>query len=135
MDKEFKLVRRYQYASETLIFQSKLESEGIQVFSRDINTINSNPLWSNAIGGVKLFVRTEDYEKANTILLEISKFSLDENNELLQCPKCGTQEIEMVTSIKDGKKILAFILLLLIAMMPLCSKHKYKCSKCRFEFN
>lgn len=135
MDKSFKLVKRYQYASEALIFQGKLESEGIQVFSRDINTVNSNPLWSNAIGGVKLFVRTEDYEKANEVLSEISKFSLDENDKLLKCPKCGAEEIEMVTSIKDVRTILAFMLLLLIAMMPIYSKHKYKCSKCRFEFN
>lgn len=135
MDKRFKLVRRYQYSSEALIFQGKLKSEGIQVFLRDSNTVNSNPLWSNAIGGVKLFVLNEDYERADRILSEISKFSLDENDKLLKCPKCGAKETEMVTSIKDVKTVLAFIILLLIAMMPVYSKHKYKCSKCRFEFN
>ncbi|ABQ03847.1 putative signal transducing protein [Flavobacterium johnsoniae] len=135
MDKSFKLVRRFQYPSEALIFQGKLESEGIQVFSRDINTINSNPLLSNAIGGVKLFVKAEDYERANKVLSEISKFSLDENNKLLKCPNCDAEEIEMVTSIKDIKTIVAFVLLLYFAMMPLYSKHKYKCSNCNFEFN
>ncbi|GAA3760190.1 DUF2007 domain-containing protein [Flavobacterium ginsengiterrae] len=136
MDQDFKLIRRYQYSSEALIFQGKLESEGIQVFARDINTINSNPLLSNAIGGVKLFVKAEDYEKASKVLSEeISKFSLDENNNLIKCPKCGAEEIEMVTSIKDVKRLFAFILLLYFAMMPLKSKHKYKCSKCSFEFN
>lgn len=118
MAADFKLVKRYQYSSEALIFQGKLESEGIEVFSRDINTINSNPLWSNAIGGVKLFVRAEDYEKANKVLSEVSQFSLDEDHKLLKCPKCGAEETEMVTSIKDVKTMLAFILLLLLAMMP-----------------
>lgn len=135
MDENFKLVRSYQYSSEAQIFCGKLESEGVEVYLRDINTVDSNPIWSNAVGGVKLFVKSEDLEKANRILSEISQFSVNEHNELIKCPNCGAEEIEMVTSIKDTKSLLAFVFSLLFVLMPFYSKHRYKCNKCKFEFN
>ena len=135
MDENFKLVRSYQYSSEAQIFCGKLESEGVEVYLRDINTVDSNPIWSNAVGGVKIFVKSDDLEKANKILSDISQFSVNENNELIKCPNCGAEEIEMVTSIKDIKTLLAFIFSLLFVLIPFYSKHRYKCNKCKFEFN
>lgn len=135
MDENFKLVRSYQYSSEAQIFCGKLESEGVEVYVRDMNTVDSNPIWSNAVGGVKLYVKSEDLEKANKILSSISQFSVDEHNELIKCPNCGAEEIEMVTSIKDIKTLLAFIFSLLFVLIPFYSKHRYKCNKCKFEFN
>lgn len=135
MDENFKLVRSYQYSSEAQIFCGKLESEGVEVYLRDINTVDSNPIWSNAVGGVKLYVKSENFEKANRILSEISQFSVNEHNELIKCPNCSAEEIEMVTSIKDTKSLLAFVFSLLFVLMPFYSKHRYKCNKCKFEFN
>ncbi len=135
MEENFKLVRSFQYTSEAQIFSGKLESEGVEVYLRDNNTVDSNPIWSNAVGGVKLFVKSEDFDKANIILSDISQFSFDENNKLLKCPNCGAEEVEMVTSIKDLKTLLAFIFSLLFILMPFYSRHRYKCNKCKFEFN
>lgn len=135
MEDDFKLVRSYQYSYEAQVFCSKLESEGVDVYLRDINTVDSNPIWSNAVGGVKLFVKSQDFEKANKILSEISPYSLNENNELIKCPRCGAEEIEMVTSIKDLKTLLAFVLSLLFVLIPIYSKYRYKCNKCKFEFD
>ncbi|MBF4517176.1 DUF2007 domain-containing protein [Flavobacterium sp. ANB] len=135
MEENFRLVRSYQYSTEAQIFSSKLESEGIKVYLRDTNTVDSNPIWSNAVGGVKLFVENQDFEKANKILSEISQYSFDENNNLIQCPNCGAQEAEMVTSIKDLKTLFAFVFSLLFVLMPFYSRYRYKCNKCKFEFN
>jgi DNA-directed RNA polymerase subunit RPC12/RpoP len=131
----FKLIRRYQYSSEAIIFKGKLESEGIEVFMRDNNTVDTNPLYSNAVGGVKLFVKSEDFVEANNILSQISEYSLDEENQLIKCPKCGGKQINMVTSINDLKSFFSFIFSLLFVLMPFYSRHKYKCNKCKFEFN
>ena len=57
----FKIIATYQYTSEAIIFKGKLESEGIEVFMRDNNAVDTNPLYSNAVGGVKLFVKSEDF--------------------------------------------------------------------------
>ncbi|TDE31372.1 DUF2007 domain-containing protein [Flavobacterium ranwuense] len=131
----FKLIRRYQYSSEAIIFKGKLESEGIEVFIRDNNTVDTNPLYSNAIGGVKLFVKNENFAEANEILSQVSEYSLNEKNQLIKCPKCGIEQINMVTSINDLKSFFSFIFSLLFVIIPFYSKHKYKCNKCKFEFN
>lgn len=135
MEEQFQLVGRYQYSSEALIYKGKLESEGIEVYIRDNNIVDSNPLYSNAVGGIKLFVKEEDLEKAQLILSEISKYSIDENNLLIKCPKCNAEQVDMVTSIKDIKSFLAFLFSVLIVIMPFYSKYKYKCQSCKFEFN
>ena len=131
----FKIIATYQYTSEVIIFKGKLESEGIEVFMRDNNTVDTNPLYSNAVGGVKLFVKSEDFFIANTILSQVSKYSLDENNQLIDCPKCGGKQINMVTSITDFKSFLSFLFSLLLIILPFYSKYKYKCNTCKFEFN
>ncbi|MBC7749687.1 MAG: DUF2007 domain-containing protein [Methylotenera sp.] len=130
----FKLIGIYQYSSEAIIFKGKLESEGIEVFMRDNNTIDANPMYSNAIGGVKLFVRNEDFIEASRIISQISRYSLSEENQLIKCPKCGVEQINMVTSINDLKSLLSFVFSLLIVVIPFYSKHKYKCDNCKFEF-
>lgn len=135
MEEQFQIVGRYQYSSEALIFKGKLESEGIEVYIRDNNIVDSNPLYSNAVGGIKLFVKEEDLEKAQLILSEVSKYSIDENNLLIKCPKCNAEQVDMVTSIKDIKSFLAFLFSVLIVIMPFYSKYKYKCQSCKFEFN
>ena len=135
MEETFKLIGRYQYTSEALIYKSKLESEEIEVFIMDNNTVDSNPLYSNAVGGVKLFVNFENEEKAKFILSQISDFSLDENNQLMKCPKCNEEQIEMVTSINDFKSLLTFLFSILIVLIPFYSRYKYKCQSCKFEFS
>ena len=130
----FKLIRQYQYSSEAIIFKGKLESEGISVFIRDNNTIDTYPLYSNAVGGVKLFVKNDDFIKANDILSQVSEYSLDEMNQLVNCPKCNRKQIKMSTSIKDIKTLLVFIFSMLFVLLPFYSKHKYRCNNCKFEF-
>jgi len=131
----FKLLSTYQYSSEAIIIKGKLESEGILVFIRDNNTIDTYPLYSNAVGGVKLFVKNNDFDKANAILSEVSEYSLDESNELVICPNCNEKQIKMTTTIKDIKTLLVLIFSMLFVLMPFYSKHKFKCIKCKFEFN
>ncbi|HNP33027.1 MAG TPA: DUF2007 domain-containing protein [Flavobacterium sp.] len=77
-DEKFTLLRRFQYSSEATIYKGKLESEGIEVFLRDQNLIDST-MYSNLFGGVKMYVKTEDFEKANEILGDINLFSVDDD--------------------------------------------------------
>lgn len=135
MEEQFQIVGRYQYSSEALIFKGKLESEGIEVYIRDNNIVDSNPLYSNAVGGIKLFVKSEDFEKAQLVFSDVSQYSINENNQLIKCPKCNAEQVEMVTSIKDIRSFLAFLFSVLVVYMPFYSKHKYKCQSCKFEFN
>ena len=134
-EEKFTLLRRFQYSSEAVIYQGKLESHGIEVFLRDINTIDSNPLYSNLLGGIKLFVKTEDVAKASEILSDVSLYSVADDHKAIQCPKCGSEEIDMVTSVKDWKSLLYFLVLFFAMLFPINAKHKYKCESCKHEFN
>jgi hypothetical protein len=80
-EEKFTLLRRFQYSSEAVIYQGKLESEGIEVFLRDQVTIDSNPFYSIALGGIRMFVKTEDFERANKILNDVNLFSVDDDEQ------------------------------------------------------
>lgn len=129
----FTLVGRYEYSSEAHIVKAKLESEGVESFFRDLNTVDNNPLYSNLLGGIKLFVRTEDLEKANDVLNQISKYSLDDDHELIKCPKCGENQVKMETPEPSLKTFINVVILGFFAMF--FEKHKYKCQECNFEFD
>lgn len=130
----FKKIGQYQYSIEAFIYKSKLKAEGIEVFMRDNHTVDSDPLVSNAIGGVKLFVKADDFEVATKILSVISAFSLDNQGELIQCPNCAAEKTQLLTTVKDFKSLFAFLFTLLITALPFYTKYKYKCAECNFEF-
>jgi len=133
MDEQFEWVKTFQYSTEAHICKGRLEAEGIDAVLRDYNTIDSNPLLSQAIGGVKLFVPADDAERAREILASIPDFSLDDNGGLLKCPNCGASEVEMMTSVKDEKSFLSFLPTLLFGTLPFV-KYRYRCRNCEFEF-
>lgn len=132
-EEKFMLLRRFQYSTEAIIYQGKLESQGIEVFLRDNNIVDSNPLYSNAVGGVKLFVKTEDFDKANEIINDVSLYSVGDDNQPLKCPECGMEQIEMENSL-DGIKSF-FRVIFLGAFAQFFSKFKYKCQNCKYEFD
>ncbi len=136
MENMFSKIGSYQYSSEAVIVKGRLEAEGIEVFMTDNNTIDTDPLVSNAIGGVKLFVKTENFEKATEILNAISRYSLNEVGNPIVCPKCNGKEVELGSTINDLKSLLAFIFtFLLVLLPPLYTKYKYRCNHCKNEFN
>lgn len=139
MPQIFTTVAKFQYSSEAQIIKGRLESEGIQVFLSDNFTIDTDPLVSNAIGGVKLKVYTEDVINAKHILDSIEKYSMDDDGSPIICPNCKGEKIELFSTIKDAKSffalIFAFITTLFISTLPLYSKHKYRCEDCKTEFD
>ena len=66
----FVTVKTFTYPLEVAVIRGRLESEGIECFAQDELTVQANPFYSNAIGGVKLQVREHDLRKAIEILEE-----------------------------------------------------------------
>jgi DNA-directed RNA polymerase subunit RPC12/RpoP len=131
----FKTIARFQYSTEAQIIKGRLEADGIQVFLFDNLTIDTDPLVSNAIGGVKLKVLAAQALKAQHILNSISKYALDDNDEILICPNCSGEKVELFSTIKDIKSFFAFILSFIVFTLPIYAKHKYRCNDCGVEFN
>jgi hypothetical protein len=63
-------IKTYNFGHEAAIAQHLLEEEGIETHLMDALSIQMNPLYSNALGGVKLQVWEEDAERAMQLLLE-----------------------------------------------------------------
>ena len=102
MSGKFKTIARFQYSTEAQIIKGRLEADGIQVFLSDNLTIDTDPLVSNAIGGVKLKVLSTDALKAQHILDTINKYSIDDEGNTINCPNCQGKHIELFSTIKEA---------------------------------
>lgn len=63
------------------VIKAKLESEGITCYIRDELTSQILDLYSNAIGGIRLQVKKEDYEKASILLKEYGFIDVKTNQQ------------------------------------------------------
>lgn len=135
MSDTFKIIAKFQYSSEAQIIKGRLEAEGIPVFLSDNLTIDTDPLVSNAIGGVKLKVLSQDALKAQHILETINKYSIDNDGNAINCPNCGGTKISVYSTINDLKSLVAFVIGFIFATLPFHTRHKYRCEDCKTEFN
>lgn len=122
MKNEFYTVTSSTYPADIQILKGKLESEGIPVFLRDENTINTDPLISDAIGGVKLQVYASDKERAITFYKQLKSYVADERGELIPCRICGKKQLEVIYLRKN----------LFYKLFPFLEPKKYRCDHCNF---
>lgn len=134
MKETFVTIARFQYSSEAQIVKGRLEADGIQVFLKDNITIDTDPLVSNAIGGIKLRVRAEDELEAQSILGAIKIHSLDDNGNPIVCPNCGKTQVDLYSTIDSLKSFLAFLFGILTFTLPFHTRYKYVCENCKTEF-
>jgi hypothetical protein len=120
MAEKFFIVASFEFVADVQILKGKLESEGIPVFLRDENTLNSDPLISHAIGGVKLQVYTRDRERALEIYNEVRAYAIDKEENPVICPNCKAQKSEAYY----GRKTIFY------KLFPFFEEKKYKCLNC-----
>jgi hypothetical protein len=128
-------VRTFTYAHEAAIARSLLRAEEIFCFLKDELTIQANPFYSNALGGVKLQVRGQDADRAAEIL---KSFTTEEpqtitirtsNGTLDECPACESHELSLIR--KPSKRLFGLSLLFLGFPLSLFSSvyHCYGCCR------
>lgn len=122
MNNEFFTLASFEFPADVQIIKGKLEAEGIKVFLRDENTINSDPLISSAIGGVKLQVYTTDKERAITIYNEVRSYATDNDGNPIKCPNCNAEKSEIYYS-RNG---------IFYRLFPFFEPKKYRCTSCQF---
>ncbi len=120
MKQEFYTLGAFEYVADVQIIRAKLESEGIPVFLRDEYTLNTDPLISSAIGGVKLQVYTRDKERATAIYDDMRNYAQDARGNPIVCPNCKAQRSEAYYSRKK----------LLHKLFPFLEPVKYRCLNC-----
>ncbi|MBL4904869.1 MAG: DUF2007 domain-containing protein, partial [Flavobacteriaceae bacterium] len=107
MNHNYTVLSVFEYSTESYVVKTKLDSEGIRTMLMDEKTIDSDPLISQAIGGVKLLVHKNDLEKATIIYNQIRVYVKDDKGEDLNCVSCGSTQI-LVAPLK--RKNLFFML-------------------------
>lgn len=85
-----KIVAAYSKPEEAYLAKSRLEASGIHASVRDDLTVSANWLYSDAIGGVKVEVEDEDFDRAREVL-KLPKVDAG----LLRCPHCGSDEVKL----------------------------------------
>ncbi|WP_460220601.1 putative signal transducing protein [Psychroserpens sp. MEBiC05023] len=120
-----KIIATFPYSTEAQITKSKLEAEGISVILLDEKTIDSDPLISQAIGGVKLLVPDADFEKAAKIYNDIRQYETDDNGNPISCPTCQSEHI-LIAPLE--RKNIFYML------FPFFEQTKYICNTCKTIF-
>jgi Putative prokaryotic signal transducing protein len=67
-DLKLMALRRFRDLPEALVAKGLLDSANIKCFLSDENTVRMDWLWSNALGGVRLWVREDDVTQAVELL-------------------------------------------------------------------
>lgn len=116
------------YITANLVMQ-RLESENIQCYLQDENSVTIGPMFSNAIGGIKLMVHQEHLPRAQELLEAFEK----EYREAAKCPKCGADNLQMITQTKDSANWLTAMVTWLFSNYAVSVKKVYKCFKCGYE--
>ncbi|HET9571008.1 MAG TPA: DUF2007 domain-containing protein [Bacteroidales bacterium] len=108
------------FPSEAHMVQGYLESEGVVTILKDEMTTQVNNMYSNAVGGVKVMVREEDFENAQQILKnggyinpekpqKIETVILTTTTDKKLCPFCHSENI--------GKKKTPDVITLIISLI------------------
>ncbi len=125
MREDYTILAVFEYTTEAHLAKSKLDSEGIKTMLMDEKTVDSDPLISQAIGGVKLLVYNDDLEKAVGIYNEIRRYEKDDLGNAIHCPNCKSTRILVAEA---QRKSFFFML------FPFLESKKYICNDCKTTF-
>lgn len=125
MNDSYTTIDVFEYSTEAHVIKSKLDAENIKTMLMDESTVDSDPLISQAIGGVKLQVHNDDLERAVAIYNEIRTYQKDAEGNDLQCPNCNSNRI-LVAPAKRKNIFYMFF--------PFFEKTRHICNNCKTIF-
>lgn len=126
---KFIIINRYQNYIDANIAKGVLEASGVDSWLQDEFTVTIDPILTNAVGGIKLMTRSEDAEKALSILQQVK----EEQQAHLSCPRCGSHQIELVSTPKKPSNWMSVITGLFVNYAAPIDKVNH-CFNCGFEF-
>jgi hypothetical protein len=122
-------IRRYRDIPSALVAKSILDSASIENFLTDVNTVRMDWLWSNALGGMRLFVKDSDASAAEELLNQSfqDSFEVEGQEPFTQprCPVCQSFEV----SYKGLHRRIAYASIILHVPIPL-ARLGWRCSSC-----
>ncbi|MBI1341684.1 MAG: DUF2007 domain-containing protein [Terrimonas sp.] len=113
------------------IILGRLENEGINCWLMDENTVTVNPIWNQAVGGIKLMVASQQAEWA----LELLSAFKEEKKQAIKCIHCGSGNIEFVTTPRKASNWLGAFAGFFLGDLALPVDKVYHCFDCKAEFS
>lgn len=127
---EFIPVFTYNDYVSAHIAMGRLEEDGIDCWLKDENTVTMNAAWTQAVGGIKLMVAEDQVAKAVDILKEIDR----QHKATIACPKCGSHNIELVSTPRKASNWIMAIFGFLFTNYAMTVDMVNHCFNCGHEF-
>jgi DNA-directed RNA polymerase subunit RPC12/RpoP len=133
---ELRTLKVADNAIDIHILRSRLETDGITCFVFDEQIVSVNPLYNITVGGIKLKVRSEQYEKAAEILREIGDTPYtDDAGMEIRCPKCNSVSLQSgFRSVKGIRGFISMITAFFFTVFPIGLRSVWRCNQCGHEF-
>lgn len=131
MHEELVLIASYLWPFDVHLDKSRLEADGITCFVFNEELISMNWLYSAAVGGVKLYVRADDLQRAQEILGAQCDGTVLESGNDERCPACQSLNLEY----KNDHKRWIFLSWLLIGIPLPFFKERWKCKDCGYVWD
>lgn len=130
-----KIVQTYINSQLAHLDKAKLADEEIHAFLQDDNLASINPLYAQAIGGIKLMVQDEDYDwalevlKLNDYEYLHNEFPDEEISAQRKCWNCGSINVYQKSS-----WLIALVYMILFFIPIVIKKKKYVCLDCSHQW-
>lgn len=129
----YRLLYSYEFAHEAYLHQARLKDANIPCYLKNETMVSLAPHYSNAVGGVQLFVHIDYFDEA----IELVSFRvnnedqveqalhLDSSDNVTSCPKCSSSNVIYGRSIWSG------LLFLIFFMLPVSMRNRsLHCANC-----
>jgi putative signal transducing protein len=126
----FTKVRSYDNYIPANMILSRLEQEGIKAYLQDEHTVTIDPIISNAIGGIKLMVLTDQLDRALN-LIEGFEESYRKSGA---CPKCHSTRVRFLVEPETSRNWIQSMIDKFSGTYGTGSKGIYHCYDCGNEF-
>ena len=123
---ELVTVRTFSNYISANILLSKLRSCGIECYLKDENTAT---LLANALCSITLVIKKDDVPK----VIELFRQFDEEDKKNTVCPKCGSNNIELVPKHSAANTVASVLSWLFFTKMQGSSENIYQCNDCGYE--
>ena len=126
----FTILQTFSNYIDANIIMGRLEEEGINCWLQDENTVTISPMFSNAVGGIKLMVAENQLQRAVELMQQYSQ----EQKKQTPCPKCGSTNVEFVSTPRKASNWIGAFFGFLFGDYALAIDKVYHCFDCGNEF-
>ena len=115
------------------LIRTKLEDNDIPCFVADENFLAANPIYNQAVGGIKLKIFERDLQRCREILADDEALIAQTNEDqpdvdTIICPNCGSTDVRDRAADKPAWKNL------LSALWPFNASKNWHCLNCGKDF-